>query len=269
MDAPQFVTPLPPTKPCTTQDALALEVTVSPPLDDVTFRWEKGAVLLVELTGEAGQHFDKAEPTVDDSGTYTVKAWRTAGVDKSDEVLGGECQVTVTEAEAPNPNPNPTQPPGEWDAEFAGQVLKYAAGAAAAMLLVIIAVAFLKASIAWTVALGMLAIAAVLAAGGIAVALIDLRGRARATAVVTNDARGLGQETLKAAGDILKAWGALGLASAMLALAAIAMISATTLGWRSLPDPTPATASPGASASASPSASASSTAPAPAASVTP
>lgn len=136
---------------------------------------------------------------------------------------------------------------------FAGQVLRFSAWAGAAMLALMILVAVYKASIAWTVVIGLLTIAAVLAAGGIAVALIDLRGRARASAIVARDAKGLGSDTVQAASNVLKAWGTLGVASAMLALAAIAMIAATTLGWRSLPEPGPATPTPSASSNSSPS----------------
>lgn len=231
------------------------------------FAWQRDNTQVKGGKGAAYQTYEVAESSPEHAGTYTVKAWRESAGAKSDEVPGGECTVEITSPETPTAG----QPqPLEWDAAFAKVALQFALTLGLAMLAVVALVMIVKASIAWTVAIGLLAIAAVLAAGAMAVALIDLRGRARATSIV--GAKGLGEETAKAAADIFKGWGTLGLASAMMALAAIAMVSATTLGWRSLPDPGLATPTSSTTSTATSSPSASPSAPAgtsPAASAAP
>jgi len=254
MTKPTFTRPLSGTKSVEEGDSLILEVEVESP-DDVHFEWRRNAnQVVLDTVGAAGQTYQIADPTPAHAGKYTVSAWRGDGRLADDRVPGGECEVKVGGDEPQEPPVSPL----EWDGKFAGQVLRYAAAAGALMVALIALVAAQSGSISWTVAVGLLAIAAVLGAAAFAVALIDLRGRARAAGVVADNARGLGADTLKATADVLKAWGGLGLASALLALVAIALIGATVIGYRSLPDP--AAASPSASASSSASASASASA---------
>lgn len=229
--------------------ALTLQVTPDAPSDSVEFTWDKDGHALAEGLSEGNSKYHVAVATEEHSGSYRVTAWRKGEDDAKSEEVQTAWQVSVAGAATPSPG-QPPPPPLEWDAGFARWVVGVAVGLTVGMFAVVLVVAFLKEDIAWTIALGLLSVLAVLTCFGVAVALIDLRGRARAAQVVTD--RSIFGDALDKAPEILKAWGSLSLAAALLALAAIAIIALTVLGYRSLPDPagTPSS-SPSAAASQS------------------
>lgn len=187
--------------------------------------------------------YEIADPNAEaHAGVYVVEVRAKKGTDRSEP----ESSSTVVKfAQGDGGSPVGDQGvPLVWDAKFAQTALLAAGAVLAAALIVVIILVFKKTDLARTVVLGLMILAAACTAAGIALALIDLRGRARvAEAAADPAARGLGGDFVKVLPDTLKNWGSLGLASAVLALAAVAMISATVVGWRSLPDPSPAPSS--------------------------
>jgi hypothetical protein len=86
-----------------------------------------------------------------------------------------------------------------------------------------------------------------LALAGFYLALLELRGRVRSLAELTEAVRaeapagerGFAEEAVKVVPETLKAFGQLQAATALLALAALLFVCATVLAWRGLPSPGP------------------------------
>ncbi|HMR49306.1 MAG TPA: hypothetical protein PKE40_08770 [Arachnia sp.] len=256
-------------------DRLDLSVKVKKP-EGVKFSWWRGDTPLEER-GDTLRLTDLAEG---ESGIYKVFAWEGESEPALTEMTeGGQVEVVVSKDEKASPNAQgePSDKPGEWDPAFADTAIGFASALGVVLLLWVTILAALvlnrdpklpaltPVGLAWMAMLGLLGATVALIAGGVAVALIDLRGRARAVREISETAgsRGfnLGKETGEAISKIISSWGTLGLASALLLLAAVAMIGVTALGWRSLPDPSTPKPSPSPSVSQSPEPSADPSAP--------
>ena len=234
-----------------------LTLTVEATGEHLAYKWTRDGVPLEG--GDASYGLAKVEKS--DAGTYKVEVAATKD-GKTSEPVASVAEVTVADKDAKSDasggGGGSESPPLAWDAKFGANVLKSSLWTAVVLTLVIIALAFwLGDDLPRLVVTGLFLLSGLLVIAGAAMALIDLRGRARVVEAATSTSKG-GRgidELVKQAPELISRFGSLGLPSAVLLVALTAIIGATAIGWRSLPDPLPVKPTPSASASPDPSAS--------------
>lgn len=239
-------------------DPITLEVqTNAADPTKVTFTWTKTTdanPAPVTLANQAESRvFTISQTTADDSGRYQVTASEPGS--QTPAITTWEELSIADEDEKP-----PSGPPGEWDADFATSSRTVAGIGALALTALSLAVFF-----AWNtsgltlsegVALGLLASSAVLIVFGVWLSAIEVRGQQRLRAAV-GDSRSAWSELAGKAPEVLKEFGGLTPAKAVLATAVVPLICATVVAFQSL---SPSSSEPSDSPSESPSPAASASA---------
>lgn len=246
-DIPTLDRDLPATLTVPEGDPLRLDVRASgPPGARLDYSWTHDGRPIPGLDSPA---LAQANAAAADAGRYAVSVTATLDGQTSAPATSTTCTVTVT---SPPPAPG-KQPdvPLVWDASFAKTVFTGGVALLGAGWLVLLVVVSVVSDTGRMVAIGLLMVSIALGVSGCVLALLDLRGRARIAEAGTTG-RGFGEDAITQLPDIIKNFGALGLASAVLLLAAVAMICATVIGWRALPDPGPAAPGSPATSTSSP-----------------
>lgn len=243
-DSPTFERNLPATLAVPEGAALRLEVGATAPQGaSLAYCWTHDDQPISGLDADA---LAKANVAAADAGRYAVSVTATLDGQTSAPSRSTTCTVTVTSAP-----PAPGTPPDValvWDASFAKTVFTAGMALLGVGWLVLLVVVSVVSDTARMVAIGLLMVSIALGVSGCVLALLDLRGRARIAEAGTTG-RGFGEDAIKQVPDIIKNFGALGLASAVLLLAAVAMICVTVIAWRALPDPGVAPTTPATSTS--------------------
>lgn len=211
---------------------LGIEARPGEPNDELVYAWIRGDTSLNCNVA----NYEKLGFTKGDVGTYTVTITAKSNGESSAPVTS-KCLVTEETSPPASPGTVNTPPTAslEWDSGFAKGVLATVAWVMAIGMLFLSYAAWITTDVARFVAYGLMVLALVLGMAGCALALLDLRGRARLAASFGPESRSLGGEAVKQIPDIIKNFGALGLSSAVLLLAAVAMVSAAVIGWGALP----------------------------------
>jgi hypothetical protein len=219
-------------EPCTVEAGETARFEVTAEGDGLSFQWKRGALDIPEATGTSYELV--AQPS-DDGSEFSVVVKSADGSSKTSL----PASLTVRR-----------EAPLLFDPRFA----RVAAVALAGVFLLVLWPLWVIASrvigggealpaFPAAIAVQLVITGVALALAGFYLALLELRGRARSLAELTEAVRseapggerGFTDEAIKAVPETLKAFGQLQAAAALLALAALLFVCATVLAWRGLP----------------------------------